>query len=369
MTMVPDGVEVVGTASQAASLEFPPLLVIDALTDYLDRIGLSAGDLSWTRIGEGQSNVTYAIRSGRKRLVLRRGPRPPLPPSTHDMPREASLLRKLRNAGVPVPEVHAVCTDESVLGVPFYLMEFVDGRVITDSLPSDLGSPEQRAAIAREAVDTLARLHQIDVSSGDLATIGRPDGYLLRQVERFWSLWSVNTRRDLPAVDRIGTWLRDNLPTTQAASVVHGDYRIGNLMYDRRAPARVVAILDWEMATIGDPLADLGYLTATYAEAGSPPTPLDLTPVTRLAGFPDRAALIESYRRNSPLDTNALPWYQALALWKAAIFCEAMYTRWLDGERPGDTGFAPTLKEGVPVLLEEAARAAGIVEPLRRRDS
>ena len=147
--------------------------------------------------------------------------------------------------------------------------------------------------------------------------------------------------------------------------MVHGDYRIGNLMYDPRAPARVVAILDWEMATIGDPLADLGYLTATYAEAGSPPTPLDLTPVTRLAGFPDRAALIESYRRNSPLDTNALPWYQALALWKAAIFCEAMYTRWLDGERPGDNGFAPTLKEGVPVLLGEAAKAAGIVEPLR----
>ncbi len=360
MTAVPDGIEVVRTKSEASSLAISPLLVVDALTEYFDRVHLPGGEISWMRIGEGQSNVTYAIRRGRNRFVLRRGPRPPLPPSTHDMPREAELLRKLRSAGVPVPEVLAICTDTDVLGVPFYVMEYIEGRVITNVIPSDLTSLEQRSAIAREAVDALVRLHQINVASGELATVGRPDGYLLRQVERFGSLWRANPRRDLAAVERIGTWLRANLPTSQAISIVHGDYRIGNLMYAPHSPARVVAILDWEMATLGDPLADLGYLTATYAEAGSPSTPLDLTPVTRLAGFPNRAELVELYRQSSPLDTTALPWYQTLALWKAAIFCEAMYTRWLDGERPQDTDFAPTLDEGVPLLLAEAARLSGI---------
>ncbi len=361
LTNVPDGVEVVASKAASQALSLPPLLVVDALADYLDEVGLSKGELSWARIGEGQSNVTFAIRRGTHQYVLRRGPRPPFPPSAHDMRREAGLLRKLSGAGVPVPEVIAVCADDTVLGVPFYVMEFIDGRVITDDLPSDLASREQRIEISRAAVRSLADLHSVDISSNEISSIGRPEGYLTRQVERFASLWSLNSRRDLPAVDRIGTWLRDNLPTSQAASIVHGDFRIGNLMYDKDAPARVIAILDWEMATLGDPLADLGYLTATYAESGSPSTPLDLTPITRLEGFPNRAALVEFYGQSSSLDTTALPWYQTLALWKAAIFCEAMYTRWLDGERPQDTRFAPTLREGVPALLVEAAKASGVV--------
>jgi aminoglycoside phosphotransferase (APT) family kinase protein len=360
MTTVPDGVEVVQTRADATTLERPPLLIIDSLIEYFDQSQLGKGEVAWMRTGEGQSNVTYAISRGGMRFVLRRGPRPPLPPSTHDMPREADLLRKLRSAGAPVPEVLAICTDTEVLGVPFYVMDFVDGRVITDMLPLDLTSFEQRSAIANESVAALARLHQIDVTSGELATIGRPDGYLVRQVDRFGSLWNVNSRRDLPGVERIGSWLLANLPSSQPASVVHGDYRIGNLMFAPRSPARVAAILDWEMATLGDPLADLGYFTATYAEVGSPSTPLDLTPVTRLAGFPNREDLVEVYCRSNPLDTTALSWYQTLALWKAAIFCEAMYTRWLDGERPQDTTFAPMLEDGVPVLLAEAAKASGI---------
>ncbi|MDI1289816.1 MAG: phosphotransferase family protein [bacterium] len=348
----------VQSTADAQDLPTPPLLVVDSLIDYLDSVGLSSGGISWSRIGEGQSNVTFAIGRGGERYVLRRGPHPPLPPSTHDMPREAALLAKLRGAGVPVPEVLAVCTDDAVLGVPFYIMKYIDGRVITDDMPANLASREQRTGIVSEAVDSLTRLHQIDVTSGPLSTVGRPEGYLLRQVERFGSLWNMNSRRDLPDVARIGSWLLENLPTSQAATVVHGDYRIGNLMYSTGSPARLIAILDWEMATLGDPLADLGYLTATYAEPGSPHTPLDLTPVTRLAGFPSRADLVEFYCRSSSLDTTALPWYQTLALWKAAIFCEAMYSRWLDGERPQDTTFAPTLREGVPSLLMEAAHAA-----------
>ena len=360
MTTVPDGVEVVATSAEAAELPMPPFLIIENLTEYFDREGLSIGELSWRRIGEGHSNVTYAIRRGNTRFVLRRGPRPPHPPTTHDMVREAGLLLKLGRAGVLVPTVVSTCTDDSVIGVPFYVMNFIDGVVITDSLPSYLAPVELRETIAIAAANSLAHLHLIDVSTGELSNVGRPEGYLLRQVDRFGSLWSINSTREIRSVERIQSWLRDNLPISQATTVVHGDFRIGNLMYALDSPARVVAILDWEMATLGDPLADLGYLTATYAQEGVTRTPLELTPVTRLEGFPSRDDLIAEYHSTNPLDMTALPWYQTLALWKAAIFCEALYSRWLDGERPEDKGFLPSLQEGVPLLLSQAAEFSGI---------
>lgn len=354
----PDGVEVVGASADGLSLERPPLLVLDPLRAFLDANGLGSGPLAWQRIGDGQSNITYLLRRGQDLLVLRRGPRPPLPRSTHDMVREARIQQLLRPTGLPVPRVLAVCDDDSVLGVPFYVMEALDGVVITDEVPGALNSPEQRAATGEALVDTLIQLHAVDVRQGLLASFGRPDGYLRRQVERFGALWHINTTRSLPEVAEIGEWLGAHLPRSQAHAVVHGDYRLGNVMLHRESPARVQAVLDWEMATLGDPLADVGYLTATYSEGNRELTPLDLSPVTRLQGFPSASRIAERYAAATGLDLTPLPWYEALALWKAAIFCEAMYTRWLRGERPGDR-FAPTLERGVPLLLERArARAA-----------
>ena len=335
----------------------PPLLVVDALREHLSRTGLADGELRWERIGDGHSNVTYLIEAGGRRLVLRRGPRPPLPPTTHDMVREARIQSLLAAAGVPVPRILGVCADDSVLGVPFYLMEHLDGVVITDALPAAFEADRGRVALA--AVDALVALHAVDVSAGELATIGRAEGYLERQVHRFAGLWTTVSRRDLPEVDLLATWLAAHVPASARSAVVHGDFRIGNLMYAASGPARVQAILDWEMATLGDPLADLGYLVATYADPDAAPTPLELTPVTRGPGFPRRADLVERYAAATGADVAALDWYRALALFKAAVFCEAMHTRWLDGERPGDA-FAPTLTEGVPRLLDEARRAAGV---------
>ncbi|MGM7671681.1 phosphotransferase family protein [Microbacterium sp. A93] len=355
--MIDADLEVVRTREEASLLGRPPLLVLDALADHLREVGLGDGDLQWSRIGDGHSNITYLLDVGGRKLVLRRGPRPPLPPSTHDMLREARVQRLLGAAGVPVPEILDVCADESVLGVPFYVMEHLDGDVVTDRMPPALDDAEGRRALPFAAVDTLAGLHALDVSTEGLSTLGRPDGYLRRQVERFASLWPNVSRRTLPEVDRLADWLLANLPVSARASVVHGDYRIGNLMYRREGPASVHAILDWEMATLGDPLADLGYLVATYAEADAVPTPLELTTVTRGEGYPRRADLIERYVERTGADVSALAWYEVLALWKAAVFCEAIYTRWLDGERPGDT-FAPTLAQGVPVLLAQAAARA-----------
>ena len=352
-----DTAEVARTAAEAAAMPQPPLLVVDPLREYLSRVGLADGELRWERIGDGHSNVTYLIETGGRRLVLRRGPRPPLPPTTHDMVREARIQSLLADAGVPVPRILGVCADDSVLGVPFYLMEHLDGVVITDALPAAFEADRGRVALA--AVDALVALHAVDASAGELATVGRAEGYLERQVRRFAGLWPTVSRRDLPEVGLLATWLASRVPTSAGSGVVHGDFRIGNLMYAASGPARVQAILDWEMATLGDPLADLGYLVATYADPDAAPTPLELTPVTRGPGFPRRADLVERYAAATGADVAALDWYRALALFKAAVFCEAMHTRWLDGERPGDV-FAPTLTEGVPRLLDEARHAAGL---------
>lgn len=354
MISTPDGVEVVATRADAVALEHPPLLVLDALAAFLDAEGLGSGPISWERIGDGHSNLTYLLHREERSLVLRRGPRPPLPASTHDMLRESRIQLLVKAAGISVPNIVAVCADESVLGVPFYVMDYLDGVVITDEEPAGLDTPEQRRATAFAAVDALVQLHSVDVTRGGLEKVGRPEGYLQRQVALFDSLWKSTTRRSVPEFDAVATWLAANVPTSQRASVVHGDYRLGNLMFEHGAPPRVLALLDWEMATVGDPLADLGYLLATYAEEGSATTPLELTPVTRYDGYPTRTELASRYGEATGLDLSELRWYQALALWKAAVFCEAIYTRWLDGERPGDR-FAPTLESGVPGLVRESA--------------
>ncbi|MET4059923.1 aminoglycoside phosphotransferase (APT) family kinase protein [Arthrobacter sp. UYP6] len=363
---VPDGSEVVATAADAAALASPPLLILDAVTAFLDEHNLGSGPLSWAQIGDGQSNITYRIERGSEVFVLRRGPRPPLPRSTHDMVREARIQQLLQGRGIPVPTILAVCEDESVLGVPFYVMTFLEGLVITNTIPAVLDAPEQRLATGNAVVDTLVQLHQVDVTAGELASFGHADGYLRRQVERFSVLWDINTTRSLPDVAVLGTWLADNCPESQQASVLHGDYRPGNLMFQAAAPARVTAVLDWEMAAVGDPLADLGYLTATYAEPDSPPSPLELTAVTRNPGYLSRAQLIARYREQTSLSLDALPWYQTLALWKASIFCEAIYSRWLKGERPHDTRFAPSLEAGVPQLLAQA-RVFADLSPAKTR--
>jgi len=355
---IPDGIEVVANAADARQLILPPLLVLDALTRFLDVQGIGEGPMLWKRIGDGQSNVTYLLRRGGTDVVLRRGPRPPLPRSAHDMLREARIQRVLGATGFTVPKIIAVCADESVLGGPFYIMEIMDGHVITHELPRRFTSAASKRRISELTVEALAALHQIDVRSEPFASVGRPDGYLQRQIPRFTELWPVSSPRVLPLVQELSGWLAARLPVSQRASLVHGDYRLGNIMFAPADEPRVSAVLDWEMATLGDPLADLGYLTATWAVGGVRPTPMELSPVTALPGFFDRAGLVEHYVARTGIDVTALPWYQTLALWKSAIFSEAIYTRWLRGERPGDTTFAPMLETGVPRLLEAAAEFA-----------
>jgi aminoglycoside phosphotransferase (APT) family kinase protein len=347
-------VDVVETAVEAAALPLAPLVVRQPLAAWLDARGLGAGPLAVTRIGAGHSNATFLLERAGERIVLRRPPRPPLPPSAHDMLREARVLRALEGRA-RVPRVLAVCHDEDVLGVPFYVMEELVGHVVTDDLPAALATPKARRSAGHDLVDALVELHAVSIEDAGLEGFGRPDGYLERQVRRFAALWEHSATREQPLVAELAAWLGAALPSSGGACVVHGDYRLGNVMLDQARP-RVLALLDWELATLGDPLADLGYLVATYSEAGSPTTVLDLSPVTRSEGFPSRAELVERYAERSGRAVDALAWYETLALWKAAVFCEGLYGRYLRGETADP--WTGSLGEGVPGLLRAAAATA-----------
>jgi aminoglycoside phosphotransferase (APT) family kinase protein len=351
--------DVVRTAAEAADRALEPLLVLEPLAEFLDAAGLGAGPIEPTPIGDGHSNVTYLLRRGERKLVLRRPPRGPLPPSAHDVLREARLLAALFPLGFRVPEVLAACEDEAVIGAPFYVMPFVKGHVLTEALPDTLAGEGGPRRIAGELVDCLVELHQVDFAKlAGLADFGRADGYLERQLKRFGGLLELNATRPLPDLERVGEWLGANVPISPAATLVHGDYRLGNVIYAPTEP-RLVAVLDWEMATIGDPLADLGYMTAMWAQAEDPYNAVgDLSSVTRGPGFPDRDFLAQRYSAATGRSVDALPWYQVLAIWKAAIFLEGSYKRFQDGTT-SDAYFA-RLGQGVEALGALAAARAGI---------
>ncbi|MGE5408031.1 MAG: phosphotransferase family protein [Syntrophothermus sp.] len=357
--MVSPGSDVVRTAAEAAAAELEPLLVLEPLRAFLDREGLGAGPIEAEEIGEGHSNITYLLRRGAEKLVLRRPPRGPLPPSAHDVLREARLLEALYPLGYPVPAVLARCEDAAVIGAPFYVMPFVEGHILAGELPPALAADEGPRRIGEELVDRLVDLHAIPFAEQPgLEGFGRAEGYLERQLRRFTGLLEVNATRPLPELEGVAGWLAANLPSSPGQTIVHGDYRLGNVMYAPDEP-RLVAVLDWEMATIGDPLADLGYMTAMWAEPSDPPNPVgDLSEVTRLPGFPTRAELVGRYAESTGLSVEALPWYQVLALWKAAIFLEGSYRRYQAGTTV-DPYFAK-LGEGVAELSRLAAERAGL---------
>ncbi|MEA2426974.1 MAG: hypothetical protein QOF37_602 [Thermoleophilaceae bacterium] len=346
--------EIVDTAEQAAAQELAPLIVREPLARFLDEHGLGSGEIEATRIGEGHSNVTYEIRRGDERFVLRRPPRPPLPPSAHDVLREARLLRAIEPADVRTPRVLAVGEDESILGgVPFYVMAYEEGTVITGSVPEPLDHPEGRTRISEELVDALVEMHAVDWQGAGLEGFGKPTGYLDRQLRRFGGLWEHNKTRELPLVQEVGEWLADNKPESPKATIVHGDYRLGNVMFADEPQPRLNAIFDWEMATIGDPLADVGYMTATWSEPdGETKTMFDLTTVTRSEGFMKRDELVARYEQASGRSMSDLRWYQALAIWKAAVFMEGNYKRSLAGTT--DDPYLKLFDEGVPQLAEAA---------------
>jgi aminoglycoside phosphotransferase (APT) family kinase protein len=347
-TLAPD--DIVRTHADAAGHTREPLIVLEPLIEWLAANGLEAPeDLTLVPIGEGHSNVTFALSTD---AVLRRPPRGPLPPSAHDVLREARLLRALDGTPVRVPKVLAACDDPSVISAPFYVMERVAGEVIADSVPSPLDNPEQRAKVAEELIDALVELHQADWTRLDLEGFGKPTGYLERQLRRFNGLWEHNRTRDLSQVEEVGRWLVANMPESGPATIVHGDFRLGNAMYAATAPARLVAIFDWEMATIGDPLADVGYMLMHWTEPGDRLGKFNLNNVTLQPGFPTRAELTARYEELSGRSVTALNWYITLALWKAVVFMEGNYKRAMSGST--DDPYLKSFGEGVIEIADRA---------------
>jgi aminoglycoside phosphotransferase (APT) family kinase protein len=347
-TLAPD--DVVRTHAEASANEREPLLVLEPLAEFLKANGLDApDDLDATPVGEGHSNVTFLMSTG---VVLRRPPRGPLPPSAHDVLREARLLRALEATPVRVPRVLAVGDDESVIGAPFYVMEQMIGEVITDTMPPALDNPAERDRIADQLIQSLVELHAVDWTAIGLEGFGKPSGYLERQLRRFNGLWEINRTRELPLVEEVGTWLADNLPESPPATIVHGDYRLGNTMFAPQAPAHLVAIFDWEMATIGDPLADLGYMVMHWTQPDDPSSKFNLHTVTRQEGFPTREELIRRYEEGSGRSMRALNWYVTLALWKAIVFMEGNYKRAVAGST--DDPYLKAFGDGVIEIAERA---------------
>jgi aminoglycoside phosphotransferase (APT) family kinase protein len=330
-------------------------LGIRALSAFLDARGLGTGPATVERIGEGHSNLTFRVRRQGADLVLRRPPHGELPPSAHDVLREARLLAALEGR-LPVPRVLATCADTDVLGAPFYVMEHLPGVVLTDELPPGIDPEQGPRELMGNVVETLIEIHAIDWRGAGLADFARPDAYAARQQRRFVTLWEHNRTREIAAVDEVAAWLGENVPEQLDATIVHGDYRIGNVMIEPRRPPRLSAVLDWELATLGDPISDLGYLLATYPEPGEDSLFARYSPLPLAPGFPSRAELAAIYAEGSERSLEGLPWYQVLALWKTSIWLEGSFRRHVEGS--SDDPFFAELEWGVPDLATRALAVA-----------
>jgi aminoglycoside phosphotransferase (APT) family kinase protein len=344
--------DVVRTRAHAQANAREPLLVLDALEVFLDAHGLGSGEPRIAPLGEGHSNVTYRVMREGVDVVVRRPPRGPLPPSAHDVLREARVLRALYGRA-RVPAVLAVCEDPEAIGAPFYVMERLDGHVVTSEVPPALDSLDGRRDMGAELIDALVEIHAVDWRAAGLQGFGKPSGYLERQLRRFAGLWEHNRTREVPEVERVGRWLADHLPEPQPATVVHGDFRLGNVMFAPAAPARVIAVFDWEMATIGDPLADLGYMANFWVDRNDPPRGItEAHAVTREEGFPLRDELVARYEQRSGRSMTDVRWYRALAMWKLIVFMEGNYKRALAGST--DDPYLKSLGEAITELAKSA---------------
>ncbi|MCB1746482.1 MAG: phosphotransferase family protein [Gammaproteobacteria bacterium] len=347
----------------SARLQAPDRLPVTAVTGlpeaalarYLDGQGLGQGPLEVTRIGDGHSMLTFAIRRAGAHLVLRRPPPPPLPRGFHDVLREARIIAALAGQ-VPLAPLRAVCADESVIGAPFYVSDFVEGHVLAERTPAVFADPAARRRIGECVVDTLLALHALDPAAVGLADFGRPAGFLERYVARYVRYWAASKTREIPAFDAVADWLAAHLPASRAATIVHGDYRIGNLMFAPTLPVRLAAVLDWEMAALGDPLVDLGYLTALWVQPEDPPLKFfELSGAVRAGGFHSRAELVARYAAGSDVNVEQWRWYEVLALWRLAPMMEGNYRRAVAGEVVN-----PYLSEFGDGAVELAERALAI---------
>ncbi|MFM7686813.1 MAG: phosphotransferase family protein [Actinomycetota bacterium] len=307
-------------------------------------------------IAGGRSNLTFRVTGADgTRFVLRRPPLGHVLATAHDMAREHRIIAAVGTTGVPVPPALGLCTDESVNGAPFYVMGFVDGVVLDSPDKAALLSPEAKVSAGGHLFDVLADLHAVDVDAVGLDDLAKREGYVERQVKRWSTQWEHSKTRELPAIDEVARRLRERMPVQQGVSIAHGDYRFGNCLTDVSV-GRIAAVLDWELCTLGDPLADVGYVgvywndgDAALARANDP---------TPAGGFPTYSTLLERYALRTGRDLSDIDYYVAFGCWRLAVISEGVYARYLHGAMGEQEGVdLQSFKVGTEGLAERALDA------------
>lgn len=326
------------------------------LAAYLrDRLPQADQRLTIRQFGGGAANLTYLLDYGTQQYVLRRPPLGPVAPSAHDMSREYRVLSVLHQAFPYAPQAFLFCDDPSVIGAPFFIMERKQGIVVRRSLPAEYASiadaPQQ---MSFALVDALADFHAVDYAALGLAELGKPDGFIERQIEGWYGRWNRAKVDDLPDMDAVYAWLKAHLPPTTAAALVHNDYKLDNVMLAPDNPAQLVAVFDWDMCTLGDPLADLGTLLTYWTQTDDPPY-LQMTAMMPVGDsrFPTRAELVQRYTQRSGRDVSAIRFYHTLGLFRLVVICAQIYIRYKRGQTQ-DQRFE-SFGQMIP-LLAQAAR-------------
>ncbi|MGA8223140.1 MAG: phosphotransferase family protein [Candidatus Acidiferrales bacterium] len=324
----------------------------------LSRVPGAAGPLAVEQFPSGHSNLTYLVRLGNRELVLRRPPFGSKVKSAHDMGREYRVLAKLHAAYPPAPEVLLFCDDLAILGAPFYVMQPIRGVILRRALPPGLEfTPEIARRLSESFVDNLAQLHSLDYSAIGLADLGKPQGYLERQVRGWSERYHGSRTHYLPEIERISSWLTAHMPSTSEAALIHNDYKYDNVVLDPADITKIIGVLDWEMSTIGDPLSDLGTALAYWVEPGDPEElqKIRWSP-TNLSGSLTRAQFVERYARTTGRDVSHMPFYLAFARFKVAVIVQQIYYRYHQGLTK-DARFA-SMSEVVKILLRASLSSA-----------
>ncbi len=338
----------------AADPTDPPGLPLDALRSFLDREapGLLAGPLSGRVVAGGKSNLTYVVGDGARTVVVRRPPLGHVLATAHDMVREHRVISALRDTPVPVPDTYAVCATDEVVGAPFYVMEHVGGTPYRAASQLEPFGAQRTRAIAERMVDTLVDLHDVDPGAVGLGDFGRPEGFLERQVRRWKQQLDASRSRELPGIDDLHARLSASVPSSGAPSVVHGDFRLDNLLVDDNDA--VTAVLDWEMATLGDPLTDVALLEA-YQSLPEIVGGNAVSDVSRAPGFLTGTELLERYGDRSGRDLSSLSFHLGLAYFKLAVILEGIHYRYALGQTVGE-GFS-RIGEATAPLVAAGLRA------------
>ena len=297
--------------------------------------GATGAPLTAELIAGGRSNLTYAVSDGSRTWVLRRPPLGHVVETAHDMGREYRVIAGLADTGVPVPRVDAFCDDPDVNGAPFYVMERVDGRILRTAEEMAVLTPEDARRVSNELIDVLARLHGVDYDAVGLGEFGRPDGFLARNVARWGKQWQANKTRDVPEIDDLARRLERALPESGPPAIVHGDYRLDNTMVANDDPAKIVAVLDWEMSTLGDPLTDLG-IFLVYWGTDTGPAVGSSAGIVATEGFATRDEIVERYAEQSGRSVEHLDFYVVFATYKLAVILEGINARFLMGKTLGE---------------------------------